>query len=235
MIAAYLIDPARRGYPLEELTTEAGIAASVDGADGIAERAVVTRVLAERQRARLEEDGLTGLFHDVELPLVDVLVEMERAGVKLDVERLAEISERFGARGAELERRVWELAGEEFTIGSPQQLASDPVREAGPVAQAPRQDRLLNRCPRAPGDPRRARDHPGHRGVAGGHEAQVDLPRRLPRADRRRRPPAHDLQPDRHRDRPSVQHRSRTSRTSRSAPSRAARSARASWRSRATG
>jgi DNA polymerase-1 len=123
MIAAYLIDPARRGYPLEELTTEAGIAATIDGADGMAERAVVTRVLAERQRARLEEDGLTGLFHDVELPLVDVLVEMERAGVKLDVERLAEISERFGIRAAELERRVWELAGEEFTIGSPQQLA----------------------------------------------------------------------------------------------------------------
>ena len=123
MIAAYLIDPARRGYPLEELTTEAGIAASVEGADGIAERAVVTRVLAERQRERLEEDGLTGLFHDVELPLVDVLVEMERAGVKLDVERLAEISERFGTRAAELERRVWDLAGEEFTIGSPQQLA----------------------------------------------------------------------------------------------------------------
>jgi DNA polymerase-1 len=123
MIAAYLIDPARRGYPLDELTTEAGIAASVDGANGIAERAVVTRVLAERQRARLEEDGLMRLFEEVELPLVDVLVEMERAGVKLDVERLSEISERFGARAAELERRVWELAGEEFTIGSPQQLA----------------------------------------------------------------------------------------------------------------
>src|SRR5918995_300406 len=116
MIAAYLIDPARRGYPLDELTTEAGIAASVDGSNGIAERAVVTRVLAERQRARLEEDGLTGLFHDVELPLVDVLVEMERAGVRLDAERLAEISERFGTR--------------------------------------------------APGNSGRARNHPGHRGVA---------------------------------------------------------------------
>jgi DNA polymerase-1 len=122
MIAAYLIDPARRGYPLDELSAEAGIAAAVDGANGVAERAVVTRVLAERQRARLEEDGLTRLFHEVELPLVDVLVEMERAGVKLDVERLRGISERFGARAAELERRVWELAGEEFTIGSPQQL-----------------------------------------------------------------------------------------------------------------
>jgi DNA polymerase-1 len=122
MIAAYLIDPARRGYPLDELTAEAGIAAAVEGANGIAERAVVTRVLAERQRARLEEDGLTRLFHEVELPLVDVLVEMERAGVRLDVERLRGISERFGARATELERRVWDLAGEEFTIGSPQQL-----------------------------------------------------------------------------------------------------------------
>ena len=123
MVAAYLIDPARRGYPLDELATEAGIGAQVDGADGVAERAVLTRVLAERQRARLEEDGLTELLTGVELPLVDVLVEMERAGVRLDVSRLAKISERFAKRAAELERRVWELAGEEFTIGSPQQLA----------------------------------------------------------------------------------------------------------------
>jgi DNA polymerase-1 len=62
------------------------------------------------------------LFHEVELPLVDVLVEMERAGIKLDVERLRAISERFGERAEELEQRVWELAGEQFTIGSPQQL-----------------------------------------------------------------------------------------------------------------
>jgi DNA polymerase-1 len=122
MIAAYLIDPARRGYPLDELSAEAGIAAAVEGANGIAERAVVTRVLAERQRARLEEDGLTRLFEEIELPLVDVLVEMERAGVKLDVERLSGISERFGERAEQLEQRVWELAGEQFTIGSPQQL-----------------------------------------------------------------------------------------------------------------
>jgi DNA polymerase-1 len=138
MVAAYLIDPARRAYPLDELTTELGIGVSVKrngahpaepgasaqhGADGVAERAVLTRLLAERQRERLDEDGLTDLFHEIELPLVDVLVEMERAGVKLDVERLRAISTRFGERAAELERRVWDLAGEEFTIGSPQQLA----------------------------------------------------------------------------------------------------------------
>ncbi len=123
MVAAYLIDPARRGYPLDELTTELGIGAEIDGGDGVAERAVLTRALAERQLARLEEDGLTRLLQEVELPLVDVLVELERAGVRLDVKRLQEISTRFGRRAQELERRVWELAGEEFTIGSPQQLA----------------------------------------------------------------------------------------------------------------
>jgi DNA polymerase-1 len=112
MVAAYLIDPARRGYPLDELAAESGFGAEVAGADGVAERAVLTRVLAERQRARLEEDGLTQLFHEIELPLVDVLVELERAGIKLDVSRLQEISRRFAGR-----------AGEEFTIGSPQQLA----------------------------------------------------------------------------------------------------------------
>src|SRR5687768_696843 len=123
MVAAYLIDPARRGYPLDELAAEAGLGAQVTGGDGVAERAVLTRVLAERQRDRLDEDGLTSLFHEIELPLVDVLVEMERAGIKLDVNRLAEISKRFDERAIELERRVWDLAGEEFTIGSPQQLA----------------------------------------------------------------------------------------------------------------
>ncbi len=140
MVAAYLIDPARRGYPLDELATEAGLGARVkmiaahpaepgagaqraNGAEGAARRAALTRVLAERQRERLDEDGLTSLFEEIELPLVDVLVEMERQGVKLDVGRLREISERFNARAYELERLVWTLAGEEFTIGSPQQLA----------------------------------------------------------------------------------------------------------------
>jgi DNA polymerase-1 len=123
MVAAYLIDPARRGYPLDELAAEAGLGVEVNGADGVAKRAVLTRLVAERQRERLEEDGLTRLLEEIELPLVDVLVEMERAGVRLDVKRLRAIGDRFDERARELERRVWELAGEEFTIGSPQQLA----------------------------------------------------------------------------------------------------------------
>ncbi|MGH3100861.1 MAG: DNA polymerase, partial [Thermoleophilia bacterium] len=51
------------------------------------------------------------------------LAEMERAGVKLDVKTVREIASRVGAEASALEREIWELAGEEFTIGSPQQLA----------------------------------------------------------------------------------------------------------------
>ena len=123
MVAAYLLDPARRGYALEELAEQEGIGAQVDGGDRIAERAVVTHALATRQRESLEELGLVRLFHDVELPLVDVLVHMERAGVRLDTAVLADISDRVVERIAQLEREIWTDAGEEFTIGSPQQLA----------------------------------------------------------------------------------------------------------------
>ena len=123
LVAAYLLDPAGRAYPLEELLENEGIGVSVKGANGLAQDVVGTRVLAERQRERLEELGLTRLLREVELPLVEVLIEMERTGVKLDVARVSEISGGVVERIGTLEREIWELAGEEFTIGSPQQLS----------------------------------------------------------------------------------------------------------------
>jgi DNA polymerase-1 len=122
LVAAYLVDPARRGYPLADLAEEVGLGAHVKGGDDVAEAAVLIRSLAERQRAVLEELDLVRLLEEVELPLVDVLVEMERAGVSLDVARVREIAARVGEQAATLEREIWELAGQEFTIGSPQQL-----------------------------------------------------------------------------------------------------------------
>ena len=129
LVAAYLIDPARRGYPLDELATDLGLGVKIDGAregdaKGVAaEQAALIHALAAYQREALEELGLKRLMEAVELPLVEVLVEMERAGVKLDVPRVREIASRIGGEALALERRIWELAGEEFTIGSPQQLA----------------------------------------------------------------------------------------------------------------
>jgi DNA polymerase-1 len=129
LVAAYLIDPARRTYPLDELASDLGLGADVQAAKGddrarhVAEQAVLVHELAERQRATIEELGLTRLLEQVELPLVEVLVEMERAGVRLDVERVRAIATRIGDEAIALERQIWDAAGEEFTIGSPQQLA----------------------------------------------------------------------------------------------------------------
>jgi DNA polymerase-1 len=119
-VAAYLLDPARRGYPLDELAEERGLAAESD--DVQAARAALVHELAGRQREQLAERGLTDLLTDIELPLVRVLRETEEAGIKLDTRRLEEAASRIRADAEQLEREIWELAGEEFMIGSPQQL-----------------------------------------------------------------------------------------------------------------
>ena len=121
-VAAYLLDPARRGYPLEELCEERGMA--VDAEDEQARRAVLVHALAERQREQIRERGLDGLLTGIELPLVKVLRAMEEAGIKLDTARLAEVAGRIRTDCSTLEREIWGLAGEEFVIGSPQQLGS---------------------------------------------------------------------------------------------------------------
>ncbi len=120
-VAAYLLDPARRGYPLDELCEERGMAVEAD--DPEAARAVLAHELAGRQRDQVRERGLEGLLREIELPLVRVLRETEKAGIKLDTHRLEQAGLRMRADAAELEREIWELAGEEFMIGSPQQLA----------------------------------------------------------------------------------------------------------------
>jgi DNA polymerase-1 len=72
----------------------------------------------------MEQEGLTSLFHDIELPLVDVLVEMERAGIKLDIHGVDRIAGKVEQDAGTLERDIHMLAGQEFTIGSPQQLST---------------------------------------------------------------------------------------------------------------
>ncbi len=123
LIAAYLLDPARRAYALEELCEERGIGADTSVEPPAARDALLVHALAAAQRPQIEERGLGALLHDVELPLVHVLREMERIGLKLDRERLAAIRVRVQDEVAQLEREIWDLCGTEFMIGSPQQLA----------------------------------------------------------------------------------------------------------------
>ena len=84
--------------------------------------AVLVHTLAERQAEQINERGLVHLLEEIELPLVHVLRECEKQGIKLDTVKLEESATRIRADAAQLEREIWELAGEEFVIGSPQQL-----------------------------------------------------------------------------------------------------------------
>jgi DNA polymerase-1 len=83
------------------------------------------------QRKLLHEAGLTDLLRDVELPLVDVLREIEREGVHLSVPRLDEVGTEVRTEIGELQTRIHELAGREFTIGSPKQLGEVLFDELG--------------------------------------------------------------------------------------------------------
>ncbi|MDX6650147.1 MAG: polymerase [Solirubrobacteraceae bacterium] len=121
MVAAYLIDPAARAYPFDELCADRGVECDME--EVAARDAVLVHWLAQWQRETLRERDAESLLDEVELPLVHVLRAMEVAGVKLDTELLAAIARRVHADALELEREIHELAGEEFTIGSPQQLA----------------------------------------------------------------------------------------------------------------
>jgi DNA polymerase-1 len=80
--------------------------------------------LAHRQREQLGQFGLEPLLEEIEMPLIEVLAEMERVGIRLDIERLAEIGRGMAERIDQLEKEIYELAGHEFTIGSPQQLGT---------------------------------------------------------------------------------------------------------------
>jgi len=123
LIAAYLLDPARRAYALDELCEERGIGVEDSVEDRAARDALLVHALAAAQRPQVEERGLTELLCEVELPLVRVLREMERIGLKLDKQRLAAIRTRVNDEVAQLEREIWDQCGTEFMIGSPQQLA----------------------------------------------------------------------------------------------------------------
>ncbi len=87
-----------------------------------AEDADITLRLKNIFEPKINESEARSLFYDVEMPLVNVLAEMEMNGVTLDVKALSETSEDMNKRLADIEREIYELAGEEFTITSPKQV-----------------------------------------------------------------------------------------------------------------
>ena len=72
--------------------------------------------------ARLNDANLLSLYNDVELPLVDVLLSMERAGIRIDTAALADYARQLAAERADIEQQIYVLAGHSFNINSPRQL-----------------------------------------------------------------------------------------------------------------
>ena len=105
---AYLLDPARRGYPLAELLEERGLASDLE--DPVAAQATMLAALADWQREQIDERGLRAVMDEIELPLVRVLRELELLGVRLNLERLAEITTRVSEEIGGLEREIFALA-----------------------------------------------------------------------------------------------------------------------------
>jgi DNA polymerase I len=135
-IAAYLLAPGRRDYRLDDLAREAGVAVPEcpPGASGAGEAGAATETgiaataaalvlpLAAWQERALRDQGMWDLLQDIELPLTRVLIEMEKAGIFLDCYRLGEMTGKIQDQMEGLESCIYDLAGERFTLGSPQQL-----------------------------------------------------------------------------------------------------------------
>jgi DNA polymerase-1 len=143
MIAGYLLD-ANYAHPLEELAiTHSGYKALTEeevcgrGAKAVSfaaipleraldyagERADLALQLATALNGLLAEEDLQRVYDELERPLIPVLVDVERAGVRIDGNALAAQAERLDMELNRLAGRIYELSGEEFNINSPKKLS----------------------------------------------------------------------------------------------------------------
>ena len=130
LIAAYILDPTRSKYELSDLAREAVGAEGGTPADGweepvwqAAESADWTAQVARELRKRIDEKDLGKIYREIELPLAPLLYRIERAGMRVDTKVLADLSAHLGAELAKLTDRICKLAGREFNINSPKQVA----------------------------------------------------------------------------------------------------------------
>jgi len=143
MLASYLINPSKRAHSLDQIAldfldhktiTYKEISGKgqkdVSFAEIPLEKAMpytcedadITLMAYHALMPLIEEAGLMELYHNVELPLVPVLMNMEMTGVCVDRDKLMELSKSFEHQLEQLESMIYSIAGEEFNIKSSQQL-----------------------------------------------------------------------------------------------------------------
>lgn len=144
MVAAYVLDPDRPSLKLDDLARDylghemipyAALFAPNDRVRDIlgvdperlalyaAEDAEAALRLQRRLAPELEQAGLARLMREIEMPLLEVLLRMERNGIRLDTGLLAALRERFAQEMAALAERIAAAAGEPFNVQSPRQLS----------------------------------------------------------------------------------------------------------------
>ena len=121
-IAAYLIYPEMSDYSVEKL-----LPLEFEGLqifdETLASKVTALEKLGKLYSAKLKELGMEKLYYEVEMPLTGILAKMEERGVFVDTARLDEKSVEMEGRIFEIEKNIYELAGEIFNINSPKQLA----------------------------------------------------------------------------------------------------------------
>jgi DNA polymerase I len=131
LLAAYVLDPTRSKYELSDLAREAmGVEAAAPANTNWTEQswaatqaADFTSQVAEVLRKRIDEKDLGSIYREIELPLAPLLYRIERAGIRVDTEVLAELSRHLGEELQRLTAKICTLAGREFNINSPKQVA----------------------------------------------------------------------------------------------------------------
>jgi DNA polymerase-1 len=120
MLYSYLLRPTTANHALAEVVLR-HLNLTLSGAPG--ERADFLQRLTPILRAEVEAQGMSKLYETIDLPLAPVLARMERTGVRVDPKALAAISREMEKEIGALEKQIYELAGFEFNVNSPQQLA----------------------------------------------------------------------------------------------------------------
>ncbi|MGE5300814.1 MAG: DNA polymerase I [Acidobacteriota bacterium] len=141
MIAAYLLNPNKATQSLGEVTFEYLSKRKKSFAEVLKKRASFAEVTIEEATAYAAEDvalsyelkdllfrkvrneGLEKVYFDIEMPLIGVLIEMEKAGIRIDSELLRRMSAAMAVEIESIQKRIFFLAGEEFNINSPKQLS----------------------------------------------------------------------------------------------------------------
>ena len=125
ILAAYLLNPLKNDYDFEDIAREQLnliIDEKVDEKTKSCYEAYTAFASVEILKKKLDETKMKRLFDEIEMPLLFTLYDMEHAGVKIEADALKTYGEQLGSKIVELEKNIYDKAGEVFNINSPKQL-----------------------------------------------------------------------------------------------------------------